>query len=274
MVLVVDGVELAVLDQVPDPRVLDGHEAVVGDADPQRLHEVVEVGDVRHHVVRHDGIGRAVLGDDGPGELRAEEVDDRRHARRDRRRGRAGRGVDAQHGDAALDEVLQEVAVVAGDLDHEAVGSQPELLDQAHGVEPGVLDEVGRERRVVRVALVEQHLARHGLGQLRQAAGLAQRHREREGRLRPVELVVPQQGVRDRRDPEVEHGHRLGGPARSARHRGVGTGARGVARTRGRAVVARPHRQVFQGARPQLHSASRYSRSRTVSMHCQKPPCW
>ena len=73
-VLVVDRVELAVLDEVLHPRVLDRDQPVVGEQDRHAADEVVELWHVRHHVVRDDHVGRAVLGADPLGELDAEEL--------------------------------------------------------------------------------------------------------------------------------------------------------------------------------------------------------
>ena len=61
--LVVDGVELDVLDEVAHVRVLDGEQAVVGEQDGEAADEVVQVGHVGHHVVGDDHVGRTVLGD-------------------------------------------------------------------------------------------------------------------------------------------------------------------------------------------------------------------
>ena len=40
-------------------------------------------------------------------------------------RGHVGRGLDAERRDAALHDVLEQVAVVAGELHHQAVGLSP-----------------------------------------------------------------------------------------------------------------------------------------------------
>ena len=58
VVLVVDGVELDMLDEVADVGVLDGQHAVVGEQGGESADEVVEVGHVGHHVVGHDHVGR------------------------------------------------------------------------------------------------------------------------------------------------------------------------------------------------------------------------
>ena len=58
----VDRVELVVLDQAQQVRHLDGHHALRGKQDLHAADEVVEVGNVGHHVVGRDQVGAAALG--------------------------------------------------------------------------------------------------------------------------------------------------------------------------------------------------------------------
>ena len=74
-----------VRDQVPDVRVLDRDEAVVGEQVGDAGDEVVEVGHVSHHVAGDDDVGRAVLVADGERLLEAEKATDGRDADRTRR---------------------------------------------------------------------------------------------------------------------------------------------------------------------------------------------
>ena len=91
--------------------------------------EVVEVGHLGQHVVADDEIGRA-----GPrrrsalGERDAEELDPGRDALGERDLGHVGGRLDAEHGHAERQEVLQQIAVVAGQLDDQAVRPEPEPL--------------------------------------------------------------------------------------------------------------------------------------------------
>ena len=59
------------------------------------------------------------------GEPRAEEVDPGRDALLDRDLGDVGGRLDAEHGHAERQEMLQQIAVVAGELDDQAVGAKP-----------------------------------------------------------------------------------------------------------------------------------------------------
>ena len=75
--------------------------------------EAVEVGRVRHDVVRDDDVRAAPVVAQAPSERRAEELAKSRYAGRLRGRCLLGRRVDAEHRDAVLDEVAQQVPVVA-----------------------------------------------------------------------------------------------------------------------------------------------------------------
>ena len=61
VMLVVDGVELAVVHQVTHVRHLDDRGAVVGDQNSDALDEAVQVGDMGHHVVGDEHVDRTVL---------------------------------------------------------------------------------------------------------------------------------------------------------------------------------------------------------------------
>ena len=98
------------------------------------------------------------------------------------------RRLDAEAPDAEVAHVLQEVAVVAGDLDHEGVLGQAEPDDGGLHVALGVRHPgvgVGGEVRVV----AEDVLAREVRRQLDQQARGADPHVERVEHLAPVELV-------------------------------------------------------------------------------------
>ena len=69
------------------------------------------------------------FGDQLLGELDAEELDPRRHAlARSAPAATLARRLDAEHRHAERQEMLQQIAVVAGELDHEAVRAQAEAV--------------------------------------------------------------------------------------------------------------------------------------------------
>src|SRR5690349_6526454 len=80
--------------------------------------EIVELRHVREHVVADDQVGADAALRQLYGRFAAEEADLRRNARGHRRAGDVGGRLDAQYRDAQRLEVLEQITVVAGDLDH------------------------------------------------------------------------------------------------------------------------------------------------------------
>ena len=174
----------------------------------QDLHagdEVVEVGDVGEHVVAEQQVGGGLAGERGGG-LAAEELDERRDALLQRHLRDVGGRLDPEHGDLALVEVLQQVAVVGGDLDDVAALVEPEALDHLLGVAAAVLEPargVGREVGVVG----EDLLGGLELLELHEEALPADERAQRVERLHAVGALGRQVGVGERRHAEVgEHG--------------------------------------------------------------------
>jgi hypothetical protein len=123
--------------------------------------------------------------------------------------------------DLAGDEVLQEVAVVAGDLDDEAPRREAEAVHDhvAVGVavgEPGV-----GVRREVGVIGTEYRVGQRHVGELDEPAGVAEVDVERVARLRSGELRLAEEGVGERRLAQLEEGRRQPGAARAARAHGA-----------------------------------------------------
>ncbi len=202
----VDRVELDVVDQVAHPRVLDRDHPVGGEPVGDAGDEAVEVGDVGHDVVGDDHVGRAQLVAQLAGHLQAEEGTPRSHARLVGRSHLVGSGIDPHHGDAVLDEVAEQVAVVAGQLDHQAVGAEVPVADQPLGVGPRVGEERVGERREVGVVVGKQHVLGQGLGDLHHRAVRAERHLERVARVGRIQLVLPTETVRERGGAQIEEG--------------------------------------------------------------------
>ncbi len=114
------------------------------------------------------------------------------------------RRLDAEHGDALREEVLEEIPVVRRELDDEAVRPEREPLAHLVDVATRVLDprvRVGGEIRV----LGEDLLRRRELGDLREPALLADADMQRVEGLAPLELLVGQHRLAERRLAEVDH---------------------------------------------------------------------
>ena len=184
-VLVVDGVELDLVHEVEQVGELDAQPPLRFEDQGEAGHEVVEIGDVGEDVVGHDEVGGAAPPDQVGRRLSTEEGGLGGNPPLDGDGGHVGGRLDPEDGDAGGDEVLQQVAVVAGHLDDQAVGPQAEVGDRGGGEPSPVLDPavgVGREVGVV----VEERLRRdHGF-QLHQQAAVAHQGVERVAGLVPA----------------------------------------------------------------------------------------
>ena len=125
----VDRVELELLDQPDEVRHLDRDDAVRGEHELDAGDEVVELRDLREHVVRDDEVGAAPFRHERGGQPRVEEVDDRLDAPRACRRSTTfAAGSTPSAGIPACHEVLEQVAVVRGELEHKAAAVRPKAL--------------------------------------------------------------------------------------------------------------------------------------------------
>src|SRR6185369_4961629 len=111
--LVIDGVPIILLDQVKQLRKLHGDHAAGREQDFHPTDEVVEVGNVGEDIVAEDEIGQAVFGENFVGGGSAEEFHQRRHALLHRLGGGVGGGLDAEHGNVFLHEILKQISIVA-----------------------------------------------------------------------------------------------------------------------------------------------------------------
>ena len=100
------------------------NEAVVSDQCAQPAGEVEDVGDVREHVVADDQVSAAVKRRDLLAAALGQERDLGGYSPLAGHRGDIGGGFDTQATDPAADDLLQEIAVVARDLDDEAVAGR------------------------------------------------------------------------------------------------------------------------------------------------------
>ena len=121
-----------------------------------------------------------------------------------------GARVDAEHRDPGLHEVPQHVAVVGGDLDHQARTAQAQPIDQLQRVGPRVLQQRGGERGIVRIIAAENLLRRNRLEDLRQAAVRTEGHLQGEFLLLGLELVAGHQPIRQGHVAQVQHGQQAG----------------------------------------------------------------
>src|SRR5215470_5034034 len=87
----------------------------------QAFDEIVEVGHLRQDVVSKNQVGGASVGDELFGYFSSEKLDQSWHALRHCHFRDIGRRLNAKDRHVLLDEILQQISVIAGDFDHEAV---------------------------------------------------------------------------------------------------------------------------------------------------------
>ncbi len=143
--LVIDGVELVLLDQVGEMRKLQRNDAFGLQQQLQATNKVIEIRHLRQNIVTDQEVGLASCTDQFGGKRRAEEIHARRHALGDCRFGHIGRRFDAKDRNALRQKMLQQIAVIAGDLDHEAVFIQPQPLCDFVAIGLRMADPAGGE---------------------------------------------------------------------------------------------------------------------------------
>src|SRR5262245_32186331 len=115
-------------------RELDGDYAARSEQNLHAFDKIVQIGHMREHIVRWNEIGLQTFGDHLPSDLAAEVFDTRRHADLARGLGHLLGRFDSQAWYAALDEVLEQVAVVTGQFHDVASRVESEALDHLLGV--------------------------------------------------------------------------------------------------------------------------------------------
>ena len=123
-----------------------------------------------------------------------------------RSRGRLGdvrSRIDSERGNGSLDEVLEQVAVVRGELDDQAAAVEPEAVDHRLAVDACMLDPgVGKGGEVC--VLPEDLLSGDVCLELHEQAVVADAHVQRIEVLDAVELVGGQERLAQRRHAQVD----------------------------------------------------------------------
>ena len=128
--LVINGVELALLDELKQMGELHRDNAVILQRAFQSLYEIVDLRNMGKDIVADDQIGLYALPDQSLlCKIGAEEIDDGVDSFLDGDRGGVGSGVDPQNRYIPFLEILQQVAVIGSDLDDLSVFIVPEALD-------------------------------------------------------------------------------------------------------------------------------------------------
>ena len=202
-VLVIDRVELALLDELHQMRKLQGDHAVRRQQLFQTRHEVVEVGHVGQDVVADEKICAPILVENICGSVTSEVPHFDGYAPRLGDLRDVGRRLDAEHVEATRGKMLQEIAVIACDLDNAAVGAKAEPPDDLVAVRPRVRDPTVRVRREVRV-VVEELFGRHDRLELHEQALPADPHVQRIELLRLVQPIRRHILLAERRQAQID----------------------------------------------------------------------
>ena len=172
---------------------------------------------MREHVVSQQQIG-ARVGCQQPCRAATEEFHRRGNAFRERDLRDVGGGLDSEHADPLGLEVLQQVPVVGGELDHMTVLPQAERVDHLLGIAAAVLEPAGRIRGEVGV-VGEDLLRGLELLQLHQEAAAADQRPQRVIGLHRPDALRWQVSVGKRRGAQVDEHLTERSAAEAARNR-------------------------------------------------------
>src|SRR5262249_16963020 len=135
-VLVIDGVELILVHQLEQMRKLHRDDAARSQQTAHPGDEIVDVGNVREDVVAEQKVRLAVVRGDRDRTLDAEEPNDGRYAFGDGDLRHVRRRLNAEARYRRLDEVLEQVAIVARDLHHLRLRAELEASNHELGIYP------------------------------------------------------------------------------------------------------------------------------------------
>src|SRR5579871_86079 len=263
---VVDRVELLLLDETEQMRELERCRAMWFEQKLKTADKVVQVGHVRKHVVGGHQVGRFPGSAEPARRLGAEKRDFGGNALVMRHLGDVRRRLDAEHADAALLEILQQIAVVTGDLDDQRSGIEPVAFNHAPGIVAAMVEPELRVRREVEV-IVENICSGRELLHLHEQATFADVDVQRVRRLAAVDVVGAEQRIGERRAAEVDEGPRQFGVAEAA--------APGTCRALGQSFILTMQARASQPGALKSSSSRPCSiwRSRTfsrISCDCRK----
>ncbi len=216
MVLVIDRIEFDMLHQRQQVRHFEHCDAVILQDVTNAANEAIGVLYMRQDVVAVDDVGAAVFLRHLLRQLLGEEGAQRAHADLLRIGGRAIGRVDAEHRNAPLDIVLEQVAVIARQLDHEAVRVQTALVGARHRIGPRMGQQRGREGREIGIVVGVKDFRRDGFEDLHQRAIRAEGDLEREDQFLFASVFGADQMVRQRGAAKVEDRYQRLAPARAA----------------------------------------------------------
>src|SRR5262249_12377239 len=199
---VVDRVELILVDEPLKMGDLECDHTVRRKQMRHSCGEVVEIRDLRQHIVADDEICLPPLGHELLRKLQAEKLDESGNILLARRLGHIGGWLDADHRNAQRQEVLKQISVVASDLKHLTLRTKtkPDLYHFA--IPARMIDPKRRIRRKIR-DFSENMLWFDILPQLHKKAFAADEHMQRVIRFHLVDLISRQKAFAKGRHAEI-----------------------------------------------------------------------
>ena len=122
-VLVVDRVKLVELDQLQQMGKFERQHPFGLQNHLEPFDKIIQIRNLCQHVVTKHEVGAAAFGGEFLSQLRSEEAYQGGDALFDSYLGNIRRRLNPQHRHIALDEILQQIAVIAGHFHHEAVAA-------------------------------------------------------------------------------------------------------------------------------------------------------
>jgi hypothetical protein len=136
----IDGIELILAYQLEEMRKLHGYHATGLQQDLHPGHKIVQIGHVRENVIADQKIGSPIFLTDLCSAIAPKELNDRWNSFVLCDRSHIRRGFDPEHFNAAFGEVLQQIAVIAGEFDYKAIGPDAQTITDIRNVPPSVRD--------------------------------------------------------------------------------------------------------------------------------------
>src|SRR6266567_5750072 len=137
--LVINRIKLTIADELHDVRKLGGYDSITIEQDLHARNEINDGWNVGKNVIGNDQIaGDASVLQFGSGR-RTEKCRLRRNALFDREPRNICRRFNTKYWNAARLEVLQKIAIIAGELDYQRLSVQPQGCDCGRGIPIAVI---------------------------------------------------------------------------------------------------------------------------------------
>src|SRR3989338_3524202 len=186
--LMIDRVKFATVDQIFHIGHFEDRHTVLLQQDADPLDKTVQVGHVRQDIVGDNNVGLFSLIAQFSGKVGAEKLRQRGHASLFSHIGDVPRRVNPQGRYAGMDKILQEVAVIARDLNHKAIPVQVPASDQSFRKPLRMAQHGIRKRGKIQV-IPEEHIGRNGSRYLNQKTNGAKNYVKGISRLCLVKLL-------------------------------------------------------------------------------------